>query len=505
VHRYLIAGCVALAAASGMAQNLAEKIDVSLVNVDVTVTLHGAPARGLTADDFEVFEDGVPQTITHFYAIENAREKAVTAAPATVAVNSAPAPAPVDERFRRKVLLIVDYAHTSKINRNRALARLENFIDDRFTGGQYDWSIAVAGLDVKLVLPLTSDKARIHDCIEALRHDTTWKPSPDRPAVSLDVRLPFHDPYEGMKDWTYTATAFRAVRDAARAFAGAEGKKVILLLTAGFGAGMDDDVSQVAGLGAVASAVAAVSRQMMTLRDDLIREANASNLNFYIIDPEGVTRTGTAGALYWMARQTGGTFMGGNSPEQSLRQFDELSSNFYSLAFRPQHPEDFKYHRISVKLKRPGSYKLQYRDGYGSLPIEAQLERTLASPNASTMQASVIPLSVTQGEGRLKNGVVLLPVAISVPLKSIQFVPSRYGSDARVNLFVSVFDANGRNLGVQRFITNAHAKRDETMDHGELTQTATLRLTKGTGHTIVVAVHDEVTDAVGVAKQRIEF
>jgi hypothetical protein len=74
-----------------------------------------------------------------------------------------------------------------------------------------------------------------------------------------------------------------------------------------------------------------------------------------------------------------------------------------------------------------------------------------------------------------------------------------------VNLFVSVFDAQGHNLGIQRFTTSAHAKRDETTDHGELIQNATLRLTKGSGHTIVVAVHDQVTDAVGVARQHLEF
>src|SRR5436305_8952132 len=140
---------LALSVASiGAAQQpLTEKIDVNLVNVDVTVTSHGAPARGLTANDFEVREDGAPQTITNFFAVENSPASA-TAAP----------PAPVDERYRRKVLVIVDYVHSSKILRNKALERLEQFIDDRFTGGQYDWSIAIAGQDMKILVPLTSDK-----------------------------------------------------------------------------------------------------------------------------------------------------------------------------------------------------------------------------------------------------------------------------------------------------------------------------------------------------------
>jgi hypothetical protein len=42
------------------------------------------------------------------------------------------------------------------------------------------------------------------------------------------------------------------------------------------------------------------------------------------------------------------------------------------MAYRPRHPEDFKYHRITVRLKRAGSYELKYRGGYGSPPIQEQ-------------------------------------------------------------------------------------------------------------------------------------
>src|SRR3954462_5100432 len=104
----LILALVFAAATSAFAQSLTEKVDVTLVNVDVTVTSHGAPARGLTADDFEVTEDGRPQTITNFFTVENTP-------PATA---SAPSP-PTDDRFRRKVLVIVDYVHSSKILRNK--------------------------------------------------------------------------------------------------------------------------------------------------------------------------------------------------------------------------------------------------------------------------------------------------------------------------------------------------------------------------------------------------
>ena len=70
---------------------LVEKIDVSVVNVDVSVTdRHGQPVSGLTRNDFEIFEDGKPQPITNFYLVENARRATpINAADATAEAGAA--------------------------------------------------------------------------------------------------------------------------------------------------------------------------------------------------------------------------------------------------------------------------------------------------------------------------------------------------------------------------------------------------------------------------------
>src|SRR5438270_9824023 len=103
-----IAAAVLVCSAS-FAQQLSERIEVNLVNVDVTVTSKGAPVRGLTRDDFEVFEDGKRQTVTNFYASDETQTStsATGVAAAAPAAPAAPAAQP-DERFRRKVLVLVD-------------------------------------------------------------------------------------------------------------------------------------------------------------------------------------------------------------------------------------------------------------------------------------------------------------------------------------------------------------------------------------------------------------
>jgi VWFA-related protein len=488
---------LAFAAVAAAQQPLTEKIDVNLVNVDVTVTSHGAPARGLTADDFEVREDGAPQTITNFFAVENSPASA-TATPA----------APVDERYRRKVLVIVDYVHSSKILRNKALERLEQFIDDRFTGGQYDWSIAIAGQDMKILVPLTSDKTQIHNAIAAMLKGSKWEPAPGAALVNLDVRMPFLDPAEIDQDAVYTSFSIRALRNGTRAFSALEGKKIILFLSEGLGSLFEGGSSMVlANMNSTGPGRASVTRQLITLRDELVHEANAANLNFYVLDVGGLTEGGTKAGMYWLASLTGGAFLPGNSATASLQKFDDLSSNFYSLAYRPPHPDDGKYHRITVRLKKPGSYSLQYREGYGAMPLDVRLERTLASPAAAMLavQSSTIPLSVTTGSpGSVVRGRTLVPLSVSVPLRNLQFIPGFNGSNAQVDFYVSVFE-DGKNVGVERYTTKAHAKGNSPTSEGQLTHSATLRLRSGRQHTVIVAIHDQVSDAVAYSSREITF
>ena len=252
---------------------------------------------------------------------------------------------------------------------------------------------------------------------------------------------------------------------------------------------------------------ASVTRQLMTLRDELVHEANASNLNFYVLDVGGLTEGGTKGGMYWLSRLTGGAFLPGNSPMASLQKFDDLSSNFYSLAYRPPHPDDGKYHRITVRLKKPGSYSLQYREGYGAMPLDVRLQRTLASPAAAMLavQSSMIPLSVTTGSpGSVVRGKTLVPLSVSVPLRNLQFIPGSNGSNAQVDFYVSVFE-DGKNVGVEHYTTNAHANGNGPTSEGQLTHSATLRLRSGRQHTVIVAIHDQVSDAVAYSSREITF
>jgi len=538
---------VLLLAATAQSQNLTEKIDVSLVNVDVTVTSHGAPARGLTRDDFEVLEDGIPQSITHFYAIENAREKTAAAQTAAPTV-AAPEPAPVDERFRRKVLIVIDNRHMSRHNRDVALHNIEQFINDRFDSGAYDWSVAMISDGAHLLLPLTSDKARIHAALGEIRAAMAGRAMRDIYRIENRVALVTHDDKsnesvgyipsggpslnsliergERFQKSADSMATYRSIRDVTRAFSTQPGRKIVLLVTGPFG-----DLTDTPLTALDASLSAETAGGIESVRQWLVREANLSNISFYVINAEGYIPNNfgadvhgpddvfspafsapgvgvpvSTSALQWLAGETGGRALMGNFTDRSLRDFDADSANFYSLAYTPNHGEDGKYHRITVRLTKPGRYTLAYRNGYSTLPIERQLERVMTSAMASGLQPSSIPVNLTTGDATAGDvrGSVLVPLQATVSAKQLQFLPAADGSIARVDVLVSLFNERGRLIKTFRTVREAHAKQGTEGD-GNFTETRSLRLRKGVPYRVVVAIHDQVSDAVGIKSQTVRF
>ena len=113
-----------------------ETVDVNLVNVDVWVTdKAGNPIHGLTAEDFEVFENKRPVQITNFYAVAGGEPvtPVVPTAPEeepgeTRAVADTP---PIPEDQLLSVVVYIDNFNIRPFNRNRVFRRLREFLYDK--------------------------------------------------------------------------------------------------------------------------------------------------------------------------------------------------------------------------------------------------------------------------------------------------------------------------------------------------------------------------------------
>jgi hypothetical protein len=309
--------------------------------------------------------------------------------------------------------------------------------------------------------------------------------------------------------------------EAARAFGAASGKKLILLLTDDLG--LNDLALSYDAPGAivqrslfgpsVTSDLPGMAQQITSLRDRLVSEANASNASIYVVDCEGLRAPGdiaekSAGssgmtrhnAVVWIAEQTGGRLLPGNDVASSIARFDVTSSNFYSLGFRPAR-DDGKYHRLTVKLKRPGDYAVQHRAGYSNVPADVQLERTLRSPITLAADNLTLPVTLTTETAQpQKRGQVLLPFQARIQVGKLQFLPNGDKWNATFDIYVSVFDEYGKNITLNRVTTSATADSANPDPNGTFIYRNGVLLRRGHPHRLVVAVRDPATDAIGMAE-----
>jgi len=135
-----------------------------------------------------------------------------------------------------------------------------------------------------------------------------------------------------------------------------EGRKSILLVSQGMGP------------------IGPSPQDSMDWLDQAIREANANNVTIYSLDPRGLDMNlNHSDILISLASQTGGKQFNNNFPAESLKEIVKNSSAFYLLGYvSAKNPEDGKFHKIAVHVKRPG-LEVKARTGYFA-PSQVQIE-----------------------------------------------------------------------------------------------------------------------------------
>lgn len=104
----------------------AEAEEVRVIDVDVVVSgRDGEPVRGLSAADFELYENAEPVEFHNFYAVQQGRPVPLEG---TVGAASA---VPAERAAERPLYLVIfiDQVHLEKVHRDRALAHLRQVLD----------------------------------------------------------------------------------------------------------------------------------------------------------------------------------------------------------------------------------------------------------------------------------------------------------------------------------------------------------------------------------------
>jgi VWFA-related protein len=379
------------------------RASTSLVEVDVIVKdKDGRFVAGLTADDFEVFEEGKPQPIQHFYL--------VTAMPAVAGDLAATVvlPRSPDQAGRRVFLLVFDSEHLSAPLVSRLKHDVMQFANEQTRPGD------LAGVYVNGGLwrnRLTNDRQELLDGIRALA------PSLETPAKRLAALVaypripsefdalriengdkrrveaiaqenctsePLSCAQEGGREYveerletkakTYIQEARRAagstadlLRHATRNLARLDGRKTIVLISEGF---LVDDLR--AQLPQMAGEAARAGIAIYTLN-----ARGTSGVGGRIL-PDAAVERGTLSTfsetsqegLDVLAAETGAVaFRNSDNYRTALTAIAADTSTYYVLAYAPANTVlDGKFRRIQLKTKWTG-VDVRARRGYVASPL----------------------------------------------------------------------------------------------------------------------------------------
>lgn len=155
----------------GASETFGETIDVRVVNVDVWVTdRDGNPVTGLTADDFEVRENGRPVELSNFFEFTDGLDASTREREASTFRDRRPRQSDLDRfipaeppppEHRLSLMVYIDNNNLTPTDRNRLLPFLRNFLSVQLS--PYDRAM-LAVYDAgrfEVALPFTTEAWRV--------------------------------------------------------------------------------------------------------------------------------------------------------------------------------------------------------------------------------------------------------------------------------------------------------------------------------------------------------
>lgn len=372
------------------------RITTNLVQVDAVVTQDGKQVTDLKPEDFEVFEDGKPQTITHFSYISNvptlAPAKAVTSTKSKDRIAPPVLPARINANDqRRTVALVIDDLGISFESMSRLRAQIRKFLDDLSPNDLV--AILHTSGDVGSLQQFTNDRRVLQNALDHLR----WNPW-SRAGLYVFPRAGAIDDNTSIGSQYVLGGTLNALHFILKGMSYLPGRKSMVVFSDVLP--IEDQESNLFGQSRLRAQVQSESEsqgqetpafpdsgigyygQLQRIAELAIR----SSVVIYSVDTRGLQTTGLTAAdrltsttqaglnneisslirsrsdlmlrgregSDLIARQSGG-FLVRNSNDFGLKSVMEDQQGYYLIGFRPtEETFDRKFHHIKARLKRRG-------------------------------------------------------------------------------------------------------------------------------------------------------
>ncbi len=482
----------------GSSQVTAVEVPVNVLNRD------GQPIRGLTADDFEVYDGGDRQKVTSFEVIDLKATQPEAVAPAGTAP---PEPPDLRPAARRHFLLLFDLSYSTPASILKARTAARDFVLHSLQPTDLA-AVATYSLQSgpKLIVTFTPDRAQLARAVDTLGYHQSFDErtaaetlhflvEPPDTALLSETAGVSESPLRAQHDQvlleylqSVALAAERQERDfemgridsysrslgqVARTLGAVPGRKQVLFFSEGFdsrlllGRDTTDKESQEDNDRVLFGQSYYVDNDQRygntSVQDKLSRMLDAfrrADCVIQAVDIGGLragadlqARPSGEGTLFYMAHETGGElFKDANNLRDPLNQVLEQTSVTYLLTFeRSDLKPDGSYHRLRVKAKLPPGARLTHRAGYYAPRPFKELDPLEKSLLAADQIASAAPrrdlaVDVLAVPFRATAGQAYVPVIIEAGGGSL--LAGMTGKDKKLNveIYAYVSDDKGRML-----------------------------------------------------------
>src|SRR5258708_3840150 len=290
----------------------------------------GEPVTDLTKADFDVREDGIPQTVDTLKLVEANGEAPADDTSLRIRSPEHAAVEAARDDIRVFVIFWDEYHIGQMAPAIRAREALTNFV--QFAFGPTDLVALMDQLTPTDAIRFTRDRRALVEEVHKLK---------GRQGVYLPVRSAVEEAqmYRSRDVEMLRSQVTTSALESTIAFLGSikEGRKAIL-----FGS---QSIGRV-GTGPMDN---------FTWLDGAIPAANANNTSIYSLDPRRLDlNVRPSDILQSLAENTGGKQISNNEPASALREGVKSARAFYLLGYASaKNPADGKFHKIAVKVKPP--------------------------------------------------------------------------------------------------------------------------------------------------------
>lgn len=433
-------------------------VQTYLVELGVTVKdHHGNPVSGLTAADFELTDNGKPQTIKFFSEQKSSEPRTIATPAAKPTAQPAAQPPPT-----RSILLFFDDTHTADFALQKGRLAAKKFLSEAARPGDRFAILTASGAPS---VDFTADTQVLLAALDKL------KPHPGRGDRGLS-NCPTLNPYQAyaIDQGIDYELKRQKVAEAIACDCGPQPTKSCIAAQDGLVQGAaasawsiyrPESVSFIDGLAFALRHLASApgSRLMLMVSPGFVSgsleqktsapvdRALRARIVVNALDSTGLSTNRSQGLqspvlgelMSTASIATGGKFIHNNNDlTGGLRQLAEPAPDSYLMGFSPTSAPNDKYHRLNVKLKNPSAGHVESRPGYFSTkpgPQPETIQQRIERLAASKETIEQIPATV-----RLSGAV---QVDISVDLRHLKFSEQSGRHVQQLTFVTLVLDPSG--------------------------------------------------------------